>query len=66
MIIPVYVSNGSSKINCYERGLRDGEEHPFNQGTYNVCGDDYYKGFIEGCISVEGNTKAVYESATDA
>ena len=46
--------------------LSNGEDHPFNQYTYDACGDDYYKGFIEGCTSVQGNTKEVCESATDA
>ena len=28
--------------------------------------DAYYEGFIEGCMSVEGNTRDVCELATDA
>jgi hypothetical protein len=66
--VPVYVANGSSEdeINCYERGIRDGEEHPFNQDTYDDCEDDYYRGFIKGCMSVEGNTREACELATDA
>jgi len=41
---------------CFDRGIADGEDHPFNQGTYNKCGDGYYEGYIEGCTSVDGNT----------
>ncbi len=26
----------------------------------------YYQGFIDGCMSVEGNTREVCESSTDA
>jgi hypothetical protein len=65
MINQVYVANGSSEseLNCYERGIRDGEEHPFNQYTYDDCGNDYYRGFIQGCISVEGNTREACELA---
>ena len=44
-----------SEINCYERVFRDGEEHPINQDVYEPHGDDYYKGFIEGCTSIEDN-----------
>lgn len=55
MIIPVCVVNVASEIGA-----------PFNQYTYDECGDDYYKGFIEGCTSVQGNTKELCESATDA
>ena len=61
-----YVVNGISEISCYERGFRDGEEYPFDQNTYDVCGYDYYRGFIEGCISVEGNTREACEMATDS
>jgi type IV secretory pathway TrbF-like protein len=31
--------NSESEINCYEREFRDGEEHPFNQYTY----DDFWE-----------------------
>ncbi len=60
-------ANATDKeVSCYERGLIDGEDHPFNQSTYGKCGDDYYQGFIEGCMSVEGNDRSICESATDA
>jgi hypothetical protein len=51
--------------NCYKKGVSDGKDHPFNSRTFDKCGHDYYKGFIKGCTSVEGNTKDVCESATD-
>jgi hypothetical protein len=57
---------------CYDSGYRDGQNGPFSEGTYDHCGDQtegdkaYYDGFIDGCISVEGNTRDVCESATDA
>lgn len=56
---------------CYNSGYNDGQNGPFSQGTYDHCGegngdDDYYSGFIDGCMSVEGNTRDVCESATDA
>ncbi len=53
-------------VSCYERGIIDGENHPFNQRTYDNCRDQYYQGFIEGCMSVDGNSRDVCESATDA
>jgi hypothetical protein len=52
--------------NCYKKGVSDGKDHPFNSRTFDKCGHDYYNGFIKGCTSVEGNTKDVCESATDA
>jgi hypothetical protein len=57
---------------CRDAGYDDGRNGPFSQGTYDHCGDEeggddaYYNGFIDGCMSVEGNTKDVCESATDS
>jgi len=50
MISSVCVVNGSSEseTNCYEKRSRDGEEHPFDQNTYDDCGNSYYRGFIKG------------------
>ena len=64
-------SHGSSAIACEADGSEAGRDGPFNQELYEQCGevggaDAYYEGFIEGCMSVEGNTKDVCESATDA
>lgn len=57
---------------CYDQGFSDGQNEPFSQATYDHCGEEeggadaYYEGFIDGCISIEGNTRDVCESATDA
>jgi hypothetical protein len=56
---------------CYTEGIEDGRNGPFDQEVYDHCGatnqeDDYYSGFIDGCMSVKGNTQDVCESATDA
>jgi hypothetical protein len=57
---------------CGDAGYDDGRDGPFSQGTYDHCGDEvggddaYYNGFIDGCMSVEGNTRDVCESATDS
>ena len=64
-LTPVNASSDDS-VSCYERGIIDGEDHPFNQRTYDNCRDQYYQGFIEGCMSVDGNSRDVCESATDA
>ena len=56
---------------CRETGFNDGQNGPFKGGTYDHCGNEangdkaYYDGFIDGCMSVEGNTRDVCESATD-
>ena len=59
-------ASNDEDVSCYDRGYIDGEDNPFNQRTYDRCGDDYYQGFIQGCRSVEGNTRDTCESATDA
>jgi hypothetical protein len=57
---------------CRNAGYNDGQNGPFSQPTYDHCGDEedgadaYYDGFIDGCMSVEGNTRDVCESATDS
>ncbi|VFJ12615.1 hypothetical protein [Candidatus Nitrosocosmicus franklandus] len=77
MLLPLFfisTSEGIKSINassdgdvsCYDKGIIDGEDHPFNQGMYNRCGEDYYHGFLQGCMSVEGNDRDICESATDA
>jgi hypothetical protein len=59
-------ANSNDNVSCYERGIIDGEDHPFSQKTHDKCGNEYYQGFIEGCLSVEGNNRDTCESATDA
>ncbi len=59
-------ASSDDSTSCYERGIIDGEDHPFNQRTYDNCRDQYYQGFIEGCMSVDGNSRDLCESATDA
>jgi hypothetical protein len=45
----------------------DGKNNPFSQELFEMCGGDtYYDAFIEGCMSVEGNSREDCESATDA
>ena len=58
-------ASSDDSVSCYEREIIDGEDHPFNQRTYDNCGVQYYQGFIEGCMSVDGNSSDVCESATD-
>ena len=64
--LPTVNASSDDSVSCYERGIIDGEDHPFNQRTYDNCRDQYYQGFIEGCMSVDGNSRDVCESATDA
>lgn len=56
---------------CRDAGFKDGQNEPFNDVTYDHCGDEeigdkaYLDGFVDGCMSVEGNTRDVCESVTD-
>ncbi|MGA9935661.1 MAG: hypothetical protein WBL44_00485 [Nitrososphaeraceae archaeon] len=55
-------------VTCYNEGYDDGQNHPFNQRTYEECGDigfHYENAFIEGCMPIEGNAKETCESFTD-
>jgi hypothetical protein len=61
-----FASHGSDYASCKNDGLYDGENSPFSQELYKMCGDTYYHFFIEGCMSVEGNTEEECEQATDA
>jgi hypothetical protein len=58
-----------NRQDCYDDGYEDGRNNPFDHERNSGCDDygrAYYEGFIDGCVSVEGNTGDVCESATDA
>jgi hypothetical protein len=61
-----FASHGTDEASCEGDGLYDGKNNPFSQELYEMCGDTYYDAFIEGCMSMEGNTMDVCEQATDA
>lgn len=60
------LQNDNDNNSCYKTGYDDGRDHPFDRSTFEECDGAYYEGFIEGCMSVEGNTRDVCESASDA
>jgi hypothetical protein len=70
-----YTDNGElENVGCDDAGHRDRRNGEFSREVFgDNCGsmenaedNSYYNGFIEGCMSVEGNTREVCESATDA
>ena len=65
MIVPAYASHGTHYFPCKNDGLYDGQENPFSQELFEMCGNTYYEYFMIGCMSVN-NTKEVCEQATDA
>ena len=59
-IVPDYDIN-EKIVGCWDDGYKDGQERaPFNEDRYDECknkgSNQYGRGFIEGCISVAGNT----------
>ena len=48
------------------RDMLTGRNGPFSQDTFAKCGNDYQKGFMDGCLSVVGNVKEVCNLAEDA
>jgi hypothetical protein len=57
-----------NRRNCYDDGYEDGKNNPFDQDRNQGCSDygrAYYNGFIDGCLSVEGNTRETCEAFTD-
>lgn len=72
MTANAFASHGSNAIACEADGYEAGQDDSFSQKLYETCeevvggADAYYEGFIEGCMSVEGNTRDVCELATDA
>ena len=71
MTANAFASHGSNAIACEADGYEAGRDDSFSQELYETCeevggADEYYEGFIDGCMSVEGNTRDVCELATDA
>ena len=62
----VFASHGTDTASCEGDGLYDGKNNPFSQELYDMCGETYYDAFIDGCMSVEDNTRDDCESVTDA
>jgi hypothetical protein len=59
---------------CFDEGYVDGRDNTFSRDMYDECGsssgglgnNEYYNGFVAGCLSVRGNTAEVCEEATDS
>ena len=50
---------------CFQAGKDDGRDSQFSQSEFNTCGSSYEHGFMKGCLSVDGNTRDVCNSAED-
>jgi hypothetical protein len=56
----------SNPVRCFQAGKDDGRDSQFSQSEFDKCGSSYEHGFIKGCLSVDGNTRDVCNSAEDA
>jgi hypothetical protein len=57
----------------YDRGYKDGQDRPINKqirddesGANEEYRSGYLDGFLDGCLSVEGNDEDICNSAMDA
>jgi hypothetical protein len=67
MIPNAFASHSVSPNACYSDGIDARQNGEFSQELYEFCeeyGDEYYGGFINGCMDA-GNSREVCESATD-
>ena len=51
---------------CFQAGKDDGRDSQFSQTEFDTCGSSYEHGFMNGCLSVDGNTRDICNSAEDA
>lgn len=50
---------------CFNAGLNDGKDHPFDASRFDRCGKNYQDGFLKGCQSVKADSHEECESAED-
>lgn len=76
MLAPMTVHAGepATPERCYDTGYRDGQDSPFSVTTFQECNTEskfvdgqnqYQEGFLEGCMSIEGNTRDACETAIE-
>ena len=49
---------------CFNAGLSDGKDHPFDAPRFDRCGKNYQDGFLKGCNDA-GNSAETCQSAED-
>lgn len=53
----------SNPNRCFQAGKDDGRDSQFSQSEFDTCGSSYEHGFMKGCLSVDGNTRDICNSA---
>ena len=69
-----YAEDGRDSYGAgYDRGYKDGQDHPINEqirdgesGDNEEYHSGYLDGFLDGCLSVEGNDEDICNPAMDA
>jgi hypothetical protein len=69
-----YAEDGRDSYSAgYDRGYKDGQDRPINKqirdgesGDNEEYRSGYLDGFLDGCLSVEGNDEDICNSAMDA
>ncbi len=49
---------------CFNTGVNDGKDHPFDASRFDRCGNNYQDGFLKGCRS-SGNSEETCQSSED-
>jgi hypothetical protein len=76
MTAPMIVHAGEppSAERCYDAGYSNGQNAPFIVTTFQECDTEskfvdgqnqYQEGFLDGCLSIEGNTREICETAIE-
>ena len=72
--MPAIAGEPPTAERCYDAGYSDGQDNPFSVTTFQECDTEsksvndqnqYEEGFLDGCMSVEGNTRDLCETSID-
>jgi hypothetical protein len=56
--------NAKKHTECFNAGVSDGKDHPFDASRFDRCGKNYQDGFLKGCRS-SGNSEETCRSSED-
>lgn len=56
--------NAKKHTECFNAGVSDGKDHPFDASRFDRCGKNYQDGFLKGCKDA-GNSAETCQSAED-
>jgi hypothetical protein len=62
--LPADNVNAKKHTECFNAGVSDGKDHPFDASRFDRCGKNYQDGFLKGCKDA-GNSAETCQSAED-